>query len=98
LIIAIGRGGYMPARIVSDYLDVYDLTGIRIVHFHAVPMQRVARVRYPLAAEIAVTLLPARPFGPVTLLVAGFDGKQACCFAPGKPGRRSAQVADAVMV
>ena len=53
LIIAIGRGGYMPARLVSDYLDVYNLTDIRIEHYHAVHMQRVARVRYPLAADIA---------------------------------------------
>jgi hypoxanthine phosphoribosyltransferase len=53
LIIAIGRGGYMPARIISDYLDVYDLTDIRIEHYHAVHMQRLARVRYPLAADIA---------------------------------------------
>jgi hypoxanthine phosphoribosyltransferase len=52
LIIAIGRGGYMPARIVSDYLDVYDLTDIRIEHYHAVHKQRAARVRYPLAADI----------------------------------------------
>jgi hypoxanthine phosphoribosyltransferase len=53
LIIAIGRGGYMPARIISDYLDVYDLTDIRIEHYHAVHMQRAARVRYPLTADIA---------------------------------------------
>jgi len=51
LIVAIGRGGYMPARIVSDYLDVYDLTDIRIEHYHAVHKQRLARVRYPLAAD-----------------------------------------------
>jgi hypoxanthine phosphoribosyltransferase len=52
LIVAIGRGGYMPARIVSDYLDVYDLTDIRIEHYHAAHMERAARVRYPLAADI----------------------------------------------
>jgi hypothetical protein len=53
LIIAIGRGGYMPARIISDYLDVYDLTEIRIEHYHAIHMQQLARVRYPLTAAIA---------------------------------------------
>jgi hypoxanthine phosphoribosyltransferase len=52
MIIAIGRGGYMPARVVSDYLDIFDLTEIRIEHYRGVHMQRVARVRYPLAAEI----------------------------------------------
>jgi len=53
LIVAIGRGGYMPARIVSDYLDIYDLTDIRIEHYHGVRMERFARVRYPLTADIA---------------------------------------------
>ena len=42
----------MPARIISDYLYVYDLTDIRIEHYHAVHMQRLARVRYPLATDI----------------------------------------------
>jgi hypoxanthine phosphoribosyltransferase len=51
LIVAIGRGGYMPARIVSDYLDVFDLTDIRIEHYHGVHKAHLARVRYPLAAE-----------------------------------------------
>lgn len=53
LIVAIGRGGYMPARIVSDYLDIYDLTDIRIEHYRGVHRERVARVRYPLATDIA---------------------------------------------
>jgi hypoxanthine phosphoribosyltransferase len=52
LIVAIGRGGYMPARIISDYLDIYDLTDIRIQHYHGAHMERLARVRYPLAADI----------------------------------------------
>jgi hypothetical protein len=52
LIVAIGRGGYMPARIVSDYLDIFDLTDIRIEHYHGAHRERVARVRYPLAADI----------------------------------------------
>ena len=52
MIIAIGRGGYMPARVVSDYLDIFDLTEIRVEHYRGVHMQQVARVRYPLPAEI----------------------------------------------
>jgi len=52
LIVAIGRGGYMPARVLSDYLDVYDLTDIRIEHYRGVRKQRLARVRYPLPAAI----------------------------------------------
>lgn len=53
LLVAIGRGGYMPARIVSDYLDLFDLSAIKIEHYHGVHKERVARVRYPLAADIA---------------------------------------------
>ena len=51
LIVAIGRGGYMPARIVSDYLDVFDLADIRIEHYRGVHKEHLARVRYPLAAD-----------------------------------------------
>ena len=50
---AIGRGGYLPARIVSDYLDVYDLASIRIEHYRGVRRERAARVRYPLTADVA---------------------------------------------
>jgi uncharacterized protein len=32
IIVAIGRGGYLPARILSDYLGVFDLTGIKQQH------------------------------------------------------------------
>lgn len=53
LIVAIGRGGYMPARIVSDYLDVFDLTDIKIEHYHGAHRERLARIRYPLAAAVA---------------------------------------------
>ncbi|MGB5474803.1 MAG: phosphoribosyltransferase [Gammaproteobacteria bacterium] len=53
LIVAIGRGGYLPARIVSDYLDVYDLASIRIEHYRGVRRERAARVRYPLTADVA---------------------------------------------
>ena len=33
LVIAIARGGYVPARLLCDYLDIYDLTSIRISHY-----------------------------------------------------------------
>jgi len=32
IIVAIGRGGYLAARILSDYLGVFDLTGIKEQH------------------------------------------------------------------
>lgn len=53
LIVAIGRGGYLPARIVSDYLDVFDLADIKIEHYHGMQKERIARVKYPLIADIA---------------------------------------------
>lgn len=53
LIVAIGRGGYLPARIVSDYLDVFDLTDVKIEHYHGPQRERRARIRYPLAADVA---------------------------------------------
>ncbi len=52
LIIAIGRGGYLPARILSDYLDVLDLASIKIEHYHAMHREENARIRYPLAARV----------------------------------------------
>jgi hypoxanthine phosphoribosyltransferase len=52
-IVAIGRGGYMPARLLSDYLDVYDLTSFKIEHYRRAHRQAEARVRYPLSANVA---------------------------------------------
>ncbi len=51
-IVAIGRGGYMPARILSDFLDVLDLTSFKIEHYHATRKDRQAVVRYPLNADL----------------------------------------------
>ena len=52
MIVAIGRGGYMPARILSDFLDIFELTEIKIEHYHGVHKRRIASVRYPLIADI----------------------------------------------
>jgi len=35
VVIAIARGGYVPARLVCDFLDIYDLTSIHISHYTA---------------------------------------------------------------
>ncbi len=51
-LVAIGRGGYMPARILSDFLNVMDLTSFKIEHYHATRKGREARVRYPLNADL----------------------------------------------
>lgn len=52
MIVAIGRGGYLPARILSDHLDIFDLASVKIEHYRGAHRERVARVRYPLNADI----------------------------------------------
>lgn len=53
VIVAIGRGGYMPARILSDFLGVMDLTSFRIEHYRGAYKQPLTRVRYPLSADVS---------------------------------------------
>ena len=52
LIVAIARGGLVPARILSDRLDLFDLTTMKIEHYHAQHKERLAEVRYPLTASV----------------------------------------------
>lgn len=35
VVVAIARGGYVPARLLCDFLDLTDLSSIRIVHYTA---------------------------------------------------------------
>lgn len=52
-IVAIGRGGYVPARILADYLNVMDLTGIKIEHYRpGADKQPEARLTYPLPTDL----------------------------------------------
>lgn len=53
IVVAIGRGGYMPARILSDYLNVFDLASIKIEHYRGTRRESVVRIRYPLQADIS---------------------------------------------
>jgi len=53
IIIAIGRGGYVPARILADYLDSMALTSIKVEHYRrGADKQPLARVTYPLCQDI----------------------------------------------
>lgn len=52
LIVAIGRGGYMPARILSDYFGVFDLAYLKIEHYRGARSRQAARIRYPLNVDI----------------------------------------------
>lgn len=53
VIVAIARGGYVPARILCDFLDVSTLASIRIIHYlPGAKKKRVARLTDPLAIDI----------------------------------------------
>lgn len=53
VVIAIGRGGYVPARLVCDYLDVMALTSIKIEHyFSGSSKTEQASIKYPLCSNI----------------------------------------------
>ncbi len=53
LVIAIGRGGYVPARIVCDRLLISDLTSIKIEHWGIAARKfDQARIRFPLSIDV----------------------------------------------
>jgi hypoxanthine phosphoribosyltransferase len=53
LVVAIGRGGYVPARLVCDSLNIMGLTSIKIEHYlSGADRQEEAVIRYPLKADI----------------------------------------------
>jgi hypothetical protein len=53
LVIAIGRGGYVPARIACDFLLHNLLTSIKVEHWDIAASKRPeAKVRFPLAVDI----------------------------------------------
>jgi hypoxanthine phosphoribosyltransferase len=52
-IIGIARGGLVPARLLCDYLDVYELASLRIAHYHrGADRQAQARVEIPLCKRL----------------------------------------------
>jgi hypoxanthine phosphoribosyltransferase len=53
IVIAIGRGGYIPARIVCDYLLLKDLTSIKVEHWGiAATETQKAMIKFPLCTDI----------------------------------------------
>lgn len=53
LVIAVGRGGFVPARIVCDFMLQSLLTSIKIEHWGiAAHKQEMAKVKFPLAANL----------------------------------------------
>ena len=53
LIVAVARGGYVPARLLCDFLDIYDLVSIRIAHYEAGSYRNpTARLASPLPLDV----------------------------------------------
>ena len=53
IVIAIGRGGYIPARILCDYLSINELTAIKVEHWRMAALKKAkAIVKFPLNAKI----------------------------------------------
>ena len=53
LVVAIGRGGYVPSRLVCDYLDIMALTSIKIELYTSASIKmEKAVVKYPLCHDI----------------------------------------------
>jgi len=53
IIIAIARGGYTPARILSDYLGIMDMTSFKVKHYLSTQKEPFARIEHPLAADVS---------------------------------------------
>ncbi len=52
IIVAIGRGGYVPARILCDYLLIKDLTSIKVEHWGTAVSSKEAKIKFPLSGDI----------------------------------------------
>ena len=52
IVVAIGRGGYVPARLVCDFLHLDQLTGIKVEHYIATHKQAEVKIRYPLNTDV----------------------------------------------
>ena len=53
VVVAISRGGYVPARLICDYLDIMALTSIRTEHYLSGSVKQAqVIIRDPLCADI----------------------------------------------
>jgi len=53
VVVAIARGGYVPARLVCDILDIHDLLSVQILHWgRAAEVTAKAHVKYPITASL----------------------------------------------
>lgn len=52
LIVAIGRGGYVPGRLLSDMLGIHDLASFKVEHYQGTEKRHEAFIKYPLNASV----------------------------------------------
>ena len=52
IIIAIARGGFVPARLLCDFLDINDMTSVKVTHYIGTDKGQKASLKYPLNADI----------------------------------------------
>jgi hypoxanthine phosphoribosyltransferase len=53
IVIAIGRGGYVPARIICDFMMLRDLTSVKAEHWGSAEMDsKEAVIKFPICTEI----------------------------------------------
>ncbi len=54
VVVAIARGGYVPARLLCDFLDIHDLISLQILHWgKAAEITAVAHVKYPFVVDLS---------------------------------------------
>jgi hypoxanthine phosphoribosyltransferase len=53
VLVAVGRGGYLPARLLSDFFGIVDLATFRIEHYKGSHKEPLALVRYPLNRDLS---------------------------------------------
>lgn len=54
IVVAIARGGYIPARLLCDFLNLYNLVSIRVAHYEAGAQRKTqARLSSPLPLDIS---------------------------------------------
>lgn len=52
IIVAIARGGYVPARLLCDLLDIYNLASMRIAHYTGAHKNAQAHLSIPLNIDV----------------------------------------------
>lgn len=53
LVVAIARGGFVPARLLCDYLHIHQLTSLKVEHYTGTEKGKEALLKYPLNADIS---------------------------------------------